>query len=79
MVWDSETNGVLARFDENGEFKTDDPAVIEKLKAKGFRVIQKSKKDKPVEPEPEPADPGEIVVKKHKNNRPIKMLDSGAL
>lgn len=38
-MWNPETNRPLAVFDNNGEFETDDDAVIEKLKAKGFRVI----------------------------------------
>lgn len=39
VVWDKDANAVLARFDENGEFATDDEAVIGKLKDMGFKVI----------------------------------------
>ncbi len=39
LVWDKETNKVLATFDSNGEFATDDDAVALKLIDLGFKEI----------------------------------------
>jgi len=44
VVWDHDENKALARFDQNGEFSTDDDAVVAKLKKLGYKVIGKATK-----------------------------------
>ena len=49
-VWDTEKGRVLARFDQNGEFETDDEVVIEKLNALGYARIDAPPAQETVKP-----------------------------
>jgi len=69
-VWDAEQNAVIAVFDQNGEFETEDAGVIAKLKARGFREIGGAPipAKQGIDDEPE-ATRGEIFVAKPRGKR----------
>lgn len=39
IVWDKETNSVLAKFDKNGIFNSTDKSTTKKLKEAGFVTV----------------------------------------
>lgn len=47
VVWDKESGTVLCQFDKNGICKTDDPAMIDKLRAIGFQELPEPAPDAP--------------------------------
>ncbi len=45
VQWDKEKKCVLASFDKNGEFETDDEYVIEKLRSLGYKTVEEHEVD----------------------------------